>query len=206
MRVTTPRGALDIFTLLVGRHNLYNVLAAVAVGVDAGLADSVLRQGIGDCARVPGRLERVENGKGIHVFVDYAHTDDALKNVLESLRRIPHNGKIITVFGCGGDRDRGKRPKMGRVATRLSDHVIVTSDNPRSEDPQAIIRAILKGAAGGPWEAVADRREAIGRALSRARPGDVVVIAGKGHETYQIIGDKALPFDDRAVALEGLGS
>jgi len=200
LKVTTPRGRLEITTPLVGRYNVYNVLAAAAVGVAEGVPAGALRRGIRGCGSIPGRLERVKNNRGIHLFVDYAHTDDALKNVLESLRRIPHNGNIITVFGCGGDRDSGKRPKMGRVASRLSDHVIVTSDNPRSEDPGAIIRAILKGVKGRRWEVDPDRRQAIGKALDRARRGDVVLIAGKGHEVCQISRGAALPFDDRLVA------
>ncbi len=200
LRVATPRGRMDVFTPLIGRHNAYNVLAAVAVATAEGVSDAAIRRGIKACGTVAGRLERVKNDKGIHVFVDYAHTDDALKNVLESLRRIPHNGNIITVFGCGGDRDRGKRPRMGRVASRLSDYTVVTSDNPRTEDPGAIIRAILKGMVGRHWEVVRDRRQAIGRALSKARRGDVVLIAGKGHEACQIIANAVIPFDDRAVA------
>ncbi len=200
LRVATPRGRIDLFTPLVGRHNVYNVLAAVAAALAEGLPEAAIRSGIKACGSVPGRLERVKNDRGIHVFVDYAHTDDALKNVLESLRRIPHNGNIITVFGCGGDRDRGKRPRMGRVASRLSDHTVVTSDNPRTEDPAAIIRAVVKGVTGRRWEVVADRRQAIGRALSEARRGDVVLIAGKGHEVCQIVGGSVIPFDDRAVA------
>ncbi|MGE5280626.1 MAG: UDP-N-acetylmuramoyl-L-alanyl-D-glutamate--2,6-diaminopimelate ligase [Deltaproteobacteria bacterium] len=202
--VVTPRGAMQVMTPLVGRHNVYNVLAALAVGVAEGLKNDVLRRGVHGCAAVPGRLERVENDRGIHVFVDYAHTDDALKNVLESLRRIPHNGSIITVFGCGGERDRGKRPRMGRAATRLSDYAVVTSDNPRSEDPEAIIREILGGVVGTRWEVVVDRRRAIGRALARARRGDVVLIAGKGHEACQFIGNAVIPFDDRRTAREFL--
>jgi UDP-N-acetylmuramoyl-L-alanyl-D-glutamate--2,6-diaminopimelate ligase len=131
--------------------------------------------------------------------VDYAHTDDALKNVLESLRAIAHNGRIITVFGCGGDRDKGKRPKMGRVAASLSDLCIVTSDNPRREDPQEIIRQIIQGLRSKNVIVEPDRRRAIERALSLAGKGDLVLLAGKGHETYQIIADRRLPFDDRAL-------
>ncbi len=200
LRVVTPRGRMDLTTSLPGRHNVYNVLAAVAAAVAEGVPEAAIRRGIKACGAVPGRLERVRNKKGIHVFVDYAHTDDALKNVLESLRRIPHNGNIITVFGCGGDRDRGKRPRMGRVASRLSDYTVVTSDNPRTEDPGAIIREVVKGMGGGRWEVVPDRRQAIGQALSRARRGDIVLIAGKGHEACQIAAGSVIPFDDRAVA------
>ncbi len=200
LRVTTRRGRMDVFTPLVGRHNVYNVLAAVAAATAEGIPEAAIRRGIEACGTVAGRLERVKNDRGIHVFVDYAHTDDALKNVLESLRRIPHNGNIITVFGCGGDRDRGKRPRMGRVASRLSDYTVVTSDNPRTEDPGSIIRAILKGVVGNRWEVVLDRRQAIGRAFSKARRGDVVLIAGKGHESCQIVGSAVIPFDDRVVA------
>jgi UDP-N-acetylmuramoyl-L-alanyl-D-glutamate--2,6-diaminopimelate ligase len=149
---------------------------------------------------VPGRFEAVEAGQPFTVLVDYAHTPDGLENVLQSAREIT-SGRLICVFGCGGDRDRGKRPLMGRVARRLADVALVTSDNPRSEDPEAIIADIMDGA---PMEAEPDRRVAIERAVGMARPGDVVVIAGKGHEQGQQFADRTLPFDDRTVAREAL--
>ncbi len=198
-RLKTPAGTVSIDTALVGRHNLYNILAAVAFGVAQGLRPKEIEEGIEKVRAVCGRLERVDSPRGFSVFVDYAHTDDALKNVLESLRAIAHNGRIITVFGCGGDRDKGKRPKMGRVAASLSDLCIVTSDNPRGEDPQEIIRQIVQGLRSKNVIVEPDRRRAIERALSLARKGDLVLVAGKGHETYQIIADRKLPFDDKAV-------
>ncbi len=155
---------------------------------------------------MPGRLERVHAGQPFTVVVDYAHTDDALKKVLETVRQLKPK-RLITVFGCGGDRDRSKRPLMGAVATRLSDVVIVTSDNPRSEPPEAILEEIQKGMNGGRGaerHAIVDRRDAIARALEMAQPGDAVVIAGKGHETYQQLRDRTIPFDDRQVARDVL--
>jgi len=167
-------------------------------------------------AHVPGRFQVVSSpGDDVKVIVDYAHTDDALKNLLETARPLAA-GRIVTVFGCGGDRDRTKRPLMGAVAARLSDLVIVTSDNPRSEDPAGIIEEIMrgivvpaarvmpKGQRGTPSKAIVDRGEAIEKAIREAQPGDLVVIAGKGHEKYQVIGDRTLPFDDVAVAREAL--
>jgi UDP-N-acetylmuramyl-tripeptide synthetase len=153
---------------------------------------------------VPGRLERVEAGQDFTIVVDYAHTDDALKNLLETVRALGPR-RVITVFGCGGDRDRSKRPLMGAVASRLSDVVIVTSDNPRSEPPEAILDEIqrgMNGSRGKERHAIVDRRAAIARAIELASAGDVVVIAGKGHETYQVVRDKQIPFDDRQVARE----
>jgi UDP-N-acetylmuramoyl-L-alanyl-D-glutamate--2,6-diaminopimelate ligase len=156
---------------------------------------------------VPGRLERVDAGQDFAVVVDYAHTDDALKNLLETLRELGPR-RLITVFGCGGDRDNTKRPLMGTVASRLSDLVIVTSDNPRSEPPEAILEQVRRGIPknrAAQTELIVDRREAIARALELAGPGDVVVIAGKGHETYQVLRDRTVPFDDRQVARDLLG-
>lgn len=196
----TPRGGFEISTRLVGKHNLYNILASIAFGISQGFENAVLKGGIEAVERVCGRLERLESLRGFSVFVDYAHTDDALKNVLESLRHIIHNGRIITVFGCGGDRDRGKRPKMGRVAASLSDFCIVTTDNPRNEEPQAIIREILSGIEDRKnFFVEEDREKAIRRALDLAQKGDIVLVAGKGHEAYQIVKDRVLDFDDLAV-------
>ncbi|MFH0877380.1 MAG: UDP-N-acetylmuramoyl-L-alanyl-D-glutamate--2,6-diaminopimelate ligase [Candidatus Omnitrophota bacterium] len=197
--IQIPDGAFEVRTQLVGEHNLYNILAAAAFGVSQGLKPEVIKAGIERLKFVPGRLERIESNKDFLVFVDYAHTDDALKNVLESLRRIVHNGRIITVFGCGGDRDQGKRPKMGSVVSALSDYCIVTSDNPRSEDPQVIIAQIKEGISRKNFETEPDRMIAIQKALNMAQKGDVVLIAGKGHETTQVIGKTVLSFDDKAV-------
>lgn len=202
--IKTPKGSLEISSGLVGRYNLYNILAAVAFAVSEGLGLDIVREGIERVPCVPGRLERIDAPQGFSVFVDYAHTDDALKNVLESLRSIIHNGRIVTVFGCGGDRDRGKRPKMGRVASALSDHCIITSDNPRSEDPHAIIAEIASGFIEQNYEIEPDREAAIRRALAWAKPGDFVLLAGKGHETYQVIKDNILDFDDKSVVVEAL--
>lgn len=200
--IKTHKGEFEVTTSLVGRHNLYNILAATGFGVSQGFGLPVIKKGIEALEAVRGRLERLDTQRGFSVFIDYAHTDDALKNVLESLRLIPHNGRIITVFGCGGDRDIGKRPKMGRVATRLSDYCIITSDNPRWENPGVIIRQIVAGAEGKGFEVEGDRARAIRKALRMAAVGDFVLIAGKGHETQQIIKDKASPFDDKAVVLK----
>jgi UDP-N-acetylmuramoyl-L-alanyl-D-glutamate--2,6-diaminopimelate ligase len=200
LTVRTPSGDLDLRSRLVGRHNVYNILAAVAFGVSEGLSLPVIRRGIEGVLCVPGRLDRIDSPRGFSVFVDYAHTDDALKNVLESLRQIPHNGRIITVFGCGGDRDKGKRPKMGRVATDLSDFCFITSDNPRSEEPRDIIAGIVSGIQKKDFEIIEDRAEAIRRALTMAGPGDLVLLAGKGHEAYQIARGRTVPFDDKVIA------
>ncbi|GIX48727.1 MAG: UDP-N-acetylmuramoyl-L-alanyl-D-glutamate--2,6-diaminopimelate ligase [Candidatus Tectimicrobiota bacterium] len=197
--VPTPIGRLAIRSSLVGRHNVYNLLAGIAVAVALEVEAAAIVEGIAQLRQVPGRLERVEAGQPFAVFVDYAHTPAALEQVLRSLRA-DTAGRLITVFGCGGDRDPGKRPLMGRVATQLSDYTIVTSDNPRSEDPLQIIAAIVAGIAKDrAYVTIPDRREAIAHALAVARPGDAVLIAGKGHEDYQIVGQQRLPFDDREV-------
>lgn len=197
--------ALPLHLGLPGRFNVYNALAAItaamAEGVHPAAAAEPLRY-----TTIPGRLERVDEGQPFTVLVDYAHTPESLENVLRTARECSR-GRLITVFGCGGDRDRGKRPLMGRVAAALADLIVVTSDNPRSEDPRAIIDEILAGC-GGPDPAriwvVPERAEAIRRALAAAREGDTVVLAGKGHETYQVIGDRKLPFDDREEARSAL--
>jgi UDP-N-acetylmuramoyl-L-alanyl-D-glutamate--2,6-diaminopimelate ligase len=184
---------------LIGRFNVYNSLAALAAGVACGLN---LREAVINLAaapQVPGRLENVAERRPFKVFVDYAHTPDALHNALVTLRELdPH--RIISVFGCGGDRDASKRPRMGAIAEEGSDHVIITSDNPRSEEPSAIISDIKKGFRSNRFEAIEDRREAIGRAVTMAGDGDIVLIAGKGHEDYQIFADRTIDFDDRRVA------
>lgn len=186
---------------LIGRFNVYNLLAAIGVGIAKGYRLEEILPILSSFFKVPGRVERVKNAKGLNVFVDYAHTDDALTNVLNTLQEIKHTGRLITVFGCGGDRDQGKRPKMGAAAEQLSDLVIITSDNPRSENPEEIIRNILSGIKNpGKAMVVIDRKEAIHRAIQMARPEDIVLIAGKGHETYQIFSHHTIDFDDRVIA------
>jgi UDP-N-acetylmuramoyl-L-alanyl-D-glutamate--2,6-diaminopimelate ligase len=210
--VRTPRGALHVRSRLVGRPNAYNILAAVACAVALDLPLGAIEQGIAALEQVPGRFEVVSlPGDDVRVVVDYAHTDDALRNLLETARPLA-DGRLITVFGCGGDRDRTKRPLMGAVAGRLSDLIIVTSDNPRSEDPARIIEEILRGITPDTRRdtaqrlmTVPDRHDAIRTAIDLARPGDLVLIAGKGHEKYQVIGSQVLPFDDVAVARDALG-
>ncbi len=208
--VTTPWGPLEITSPLVGRHNLSNILGAAGACLHLGLPRRVIEAGVANLAAVPGRFEKVEAGQPFGVAVDYAHTPDALERVLGFAREFAP-GRLLVVFGCGGDRDRGKRPQMGEVAARLADRVYVTSDNPRSEDPLAIIEEIVIGVkkvspAGKTHVTIPARREAIGAAVAEARGGDLVVIAGKGHETYQILRDRTIPFDDRVVAREALAA
>lgn len=218
--LVTPAGEAAFSSRLLGRFNLYNILSAAGAACALGLSLDAIRGGIEEHGRVEGRLERVENDRGLTVLVDYAHTGDALENVLRTLRELA-TGRIITVFGCGGDRDRGKRPLMGEVAGRLSDLAIITSDNPRSEDPAAIIREVREGLlplglreyvpaelsgemAEKGFISVELRREAIRLAIRLANPGDIVLIAGKGHEDYQIIGTEKHHFDDREEAAAAL--
>ncbi len=190
---------------LGGRFNISNALAAVGTGIAKGIGWDAIWEGIVSVKSVPGRFERVDVGQPFMVIVDYAHTPDALERLLLSARDLGR-GKLTLVFGCGGDRDRGKRPVMGRIAAELSDLAIITSDNPRSEDPNDIISQILSGVRGGNYAVMPERHEAIGYALSQAGLGDTVVIAGKGHENYQIIGNRRYDFDDREVAREFLRS
>jgi UDP-N-acetylmuramoyl-L-alanyl-D-glutamate--2,6-diaminopimelate ligase len=204
MVVDTPKGRVPLASPLVGDHNVSNLLAAVACGLALDCPLETIVAALSGVAAVPGRFERVDAGQPFLVVVDYAHTPDALERVLATARRLTR-GRLGVVFGCGGDRDRGKRPIMGEIATRLADRVWVTSDNPRSERPEAIIEDILAGARRasadpGRWAALPDRRSAIRSALCSARPGDTIVIAGKGHETSQIVGADVLAFDDREVA------
>ncbi|HKQ04240.1 MAG TPA: UDP-N-acetylmuramoyl-L-alanyl-D-glutamate--2,6-diaminopimelate ligase [Blastocatellia bacterium] len=207
---TTPAGQIEIASPLVGRFHVYNTLAAIGAGLALGAELEVIAQGIRDCRTVAGRFEQVTmddgRGPGFAVIVDYAHTDDALKNVLQTAREVAGQGRVITVFGCGGDRDRTKRAPMGEIAAMLSDVAIVTSDNPRGEAPLAIIADVEVGLqkAGREYVKLPDRREAIFCAINEARDGDVVVIAGKGHETYQILGDNTIHFDDKEVAREAM--
>ncbi len=187
---------------LPGRFNVSNALCAIGIARHLTISDKDSARGLASLERVPGRMEHVRGG-GVDVIVDYAHTPDALENLLRTLRETAR-GRLLLVFGCGGDRDRGKRPEMGGIAARYADFSYITSDNPRTEDPQSIIADILPGIAGAPHEANADRRAAIEAAVANAQPGDVVAIAGKGHEAYQIVGSHVLPFDDLAVARQAL--
>jgi UDP-N-acetylmuramoyl-L-alanyl-D-glutamate--2,6-diaminopimelate ligase len=206
----TPAGSFSVESHLVGEHNVYNLLAAIGVALHEGATPDQVRQAVAHVTNVPGRFERVMAGQEFTVVVDYAHTEDALVRLLTAAQMLKTK-RIITVFGCGGDRDRGKRPKMGRAAVRYSDVVILTSDNPRTEDPLSILQDVevgvveaLKQRPQVLYRKVADRREAIGEAVREARAGDMVLIAGKGHEDYQIIGTKKYHFDDREVAREAI--
>lgn len=199
--VTYQQEAREVQTPLIGRFNVQNALAAYATGVALGIDRKTIEEGIARVQVVPGRFQYIASHEGWIAVVDYAHTPDALENCLRTIHDIMSHdkrGQIITVFGCGGDRDKGKRPLMGRVATELSDVTVITSDNPRSENPEAIVRDIQAGCLPGTTVYTeVDRRKAIALALGMARAGDVVLIAGKGHETYQIIGDRRVHFDDR---------
>jgi UDP-N-acetylmuramoyl-L-alanyl-D-glutamate--2,6-diaminopimelate ligase len=225
-QIKTPKGDFPIHSKLIGGFNLYNILAAVSTGMAMDIPLRTLKDGVEELKGVPGRFERVENRRGIQVIVDYAHTHDALERVLSGLKNIlrsgpQSDGKIITVFGCGGDRDRTKRPLMGEVTGRFSDLTILTSDNPRTEDPLAIMDEVEKGFKSlplrelsrdeiGSWRSrkgyikIPDRRGAIQMAIRLAKPLDTILIAGKGHEDYQIIGKKKFPFDDRIEARKAL--
>jgi len=208
LEAETPAGPLSLRSSLIGEHNVMNLLAALGVGLALGMSPAIVAGALQPVASVPGRFEQVKAGQPFLVVVDYAHTPDALLRVLTTARKLT-TARLGVVFGCGGDRDRGKRPIMGGIAARLSDRVWITSDNPRSEDPLAIMAEIETGLVrAGPASdrhvMISDRRAAIRDALAWARPGDAVVIAGKGHETYQIIGSELFPFDDRAVTRQVL--
>lgn len=205
--LATPRGPLTVESSLRGHFNVSNVAGVVAVGELLELPHETVARGIAALAGVPGRFEAIEAGQDFPVLVDYAHTPDSLENVLISARRlVSDGGRLLVVFGCGGDRDRGKRPQMGRIAADRADVAIVTSDNPRTEDPGRILDDIVEGMDGGRAERIVDedRRNAIGRAVAEARSGDVLVIAGKGHESGQEHNGVVRPFDDRQVAREAL--
>jgi UDP-N-acetylmuramoyl-L-alanyl-D-glutamate--2,6-diaminopimelate ligase len=210
--VRTPQGTVGVRSRLVGRPNVYNILAAVAASTALGIPLEAIEQGLATLPGVPGRFEVVSTIEDdVTVVVDYAHTDDALRNLLETARSMaPH--RVVTVFGAGGDRDRTKRPLMGMVAARLSDLVVITSDNPRTEDPLRIIEEVKRGAepetrrSNAEVLSIPDRAEAIARAIRVATSGDVVLIAGKGHEKYQEINGRTQPFDDVAVAREALAT
>jgi UDP-N-acetylmuramoyl-L-alanyl-D-glutamate--2,6-diaminopimelate ligase len=218
--VSTPEGEVALESPLVGAHNLENLLVALGIGMALGHPPGDVSQALKTAAGAPGRLERVDDPRDVAVFVDYAHTPDALTRALAALRPTTP-GRLLVVFGCGGDRDRGKRPLMGAAAARGADLCIVTSDNPRTEDPRAIIDAIVPGVAGGGkaevgvdalpkapsgWVAVVDRALAIATAVQAARAGDTLLIAGKGHEDYQIVGTEKRGFDDRVVAREAIAA
>jgi len=204
-RMRTPAGELDFHSPLVGPPHIYNTLAAVASGLALGYSLEVITKALAKCTGAPGRFERVPHDGDFAVVVDYAHSDDALLNVLRTAREVT-KGRIITLFGCGGDRDRSKRAPMGEAAGSLSDVVILTSDNPRTEDPNQILGDAEEGIkkTGKPYEKIADRRAAIHHAIEQARADDLVLIAGKGHEDYQIIGREVFHFDDKEVAREAL--
>lgn len=206
----TPAGVFPVESRLVGEHNVYNLLGAIGVALHLGATCDQVREAVAVLTNVPGRFERVSAGQDFTVVVDYAHTEDALVRLLTAAHTVKTH-RIITVFGCGGDRDRGKRPKMGRAAVEYSDVVVLTSDNPRTEDPQAILREVEAGVREAlqarpqvEYHLITDRREAIVAAVRLARAGDIVLIAGKGHEDYQILGTKKVHFDDREVAREAI--
>ncbi|MGZ8844644.1 MAG: UDP-N-acetylmuramoyl-L-alanyl-D-glutamate--2,6-diaminopimelate ligase [Pyrinomonadaceae bacterium] len=206
-QLRTPAGERDFHSPLVGPPHIYNTLATVASGLALGYDLDVITTALEKCTGAPGRFERVEHVGDFAVVVDYAHSDDALLNVLRTARDVT-KGRIITVFGCGGDRDRSKRAPMGEAAGSLSDVVILTSDNPRTEDPNQILSDVEVGIqkTGKPYEKIADRREAIHHAIAQARSDDLVLIAGKGHEDYQILGRETFHFDDKEVAREALAA
>jgi len=206
--LVTPAGHRKVHFSLLGTYNVYNALAAAGAALGAGISLEGIVNGLENASAVPGRLQKVDEGQHFTVVVDYAHTDDALKNVLGALRELKPQ-RLITVFGCGGDRDRLKRPLMGEIASSLSDFVFVTSDNPRSEDPECIaldIEVGIRRQHRNNYQVILDREQAIAAALNMAQKGDIVLIAGKGHENYQIIGDQLLHFNDEEVAIKYLAA
>ena len=202
-KAITPKGKVMIKLPMLGDYNVYNALVAIGIGLHNQCSLSQIKKGL-ESATIPGRFELVSCGQDFAVIVDYAHTPDALENLLQAANRIKQN-RTICVFGCGGDRDQAKRPMMGKIASKLADHVIITSDNPRTEDPDQILSNITSGITNATqYQLILDRRIAIRRAIELAQKGDLIIIAGKGHEDYQIIGQEKLPFDDRQVAKEFL--
>ena len=201
LSINYPAGNLSVSSPLLGKPNLYNILASIAVALTLNIPISAIKEGIAALQGVPGRFEKIKNSLGLHIFVDYAHTDDALRNLLEAIREL-NPKRIFLVFGAGGDRDKTKRARMGEVAGALADWTILTSDNPRSEDPLAIISEIEKGikkTGTKNYKVLPDREEAIEYALSLGEKGDYILVAGKGHENYQIIKNKIIPFNDSEV-------
>ncbi|MBM7578410.1 UDP-N-acetylmuramoyl-L-alanyl-D-glutamate--2,6-diaminopimelate ligase [Jeotgalibacillus terrae] len=195
----TPSGHIEVIIKLAGIFNIYNALAAAAVGFVNRIPLQDIASGLENISGVPGRFEIVRHEHPFTVIVDYAHTPDSLKNILQAANRMNPNN-LITLIGCGGDRDRAKRPVMAKIACQYADHAIFTSDNPRSEDPKKILRDMEKGVPGDSYTVIEDRKAAISQAISQATPGDIVIIAGKGHEKYQIIQNEKIPFDDKSVA------
>jgi UDP-N-acetylmuramoyl-L-alanyl-D-glutamate--2,6-diaminopimelate ligase len=202
----TPNGPVQVESALVGRINVYNILAAIGAGIGLGFSNDVIETGIRNLRAVAGRFERVNQGQPFLVVVDYAHTDDALENLVRTAKELNTKGRIITLFGCGGSRDRTKRPIMGEISGRMSDLSILTSDNPRAEDPLKIISDVVVGMqrSGGKYMIEPDRAKAIRLAIEEARAGDIVLLAGKGHEDYQVFADRTIHFDDREEALKAL--
>jgi len=202
----TPAGKIEVQSKLVGKINVYNILAAIGAGIALQIPNAAIERGIQELESVPGRFERIAEGQPFLVIVDYAHTDDALRNLISTARELCPENRVITVFGAGGDRDRTKRPLMGEAAGNLSDMVVLTSDNPRSEDPLRIINDVLVGLqkTGKKYRVEAERGKAIEIALDEAQPGDIVLLAGKGHEAYQILKEGTIEFDDRQVARQKL--
>src|SRR5271165_6695938 len=202
----TPNGAIQVESPLVGRINVYNILAAIGAGIGLGLSNQVIESGIRNLHAVAGRFQRVDHGQPFLVVVDYAHTDDALENLIRTARELNPKGRIITLFGCGGSRDRTKRPIMGELSGRLSDLSILTSDNPRQEDPLKIISDVVVGMqkSGGKYMIEPDRGKAVALAIDEAQAGDIVLLAGKGHEDYQVFADHTVHFDDREEARNAL--
>ncbi|HEY2322889.1 MAG TPA: UDP-N-acetylmuramoyl-L-alanyl-D-glutamate--2,6-diaminopimelate ligase [Thermoanaerobaculia bacterium] len=198
--IHTPHGDVRIESKLLGQPNLYNWMAAIGAAQIVGVPIDAIERGIRNLPSVRGRFERVAAGEGPTVIVDYAHKPDALEKLMRAVRELAPQSELVLLFGCGGDRDKGKRPQMGEIASRLADRVIVTSDNPRGEQPQTIIDEIVRGIGGKNYETIADRRAAIQTAIDRASDDQVIVIAGKGHETYQVVGDRILHFDDKEEA------
>lgn len=200
--IVAPKARIAIKTSLIGKHNVYNILAAASVAIREGIDISSIKAGIEGLGTIPGRMEAIDCGQNFKVFVDYAHTEDALRNALIALRALHNKNKLILVFGCGGDRDRSKRSRMGMVAAKLADFTVVTSDNPRSEDPASIAREIEKGFKGTPskYTVILDRYKAIETALRASEEGVTVLLAGKGHEKRQVYRYDSVPFDDREVA------
>ena len=202
----TPAGKIEVRSTLVGRINVYNILAAIGAGIGLQVPNDDIEQGIADLELVPGRFQRIDEGQPFLVVVDYAHTDDALRNLIATARELSSSGRIITVFGAGGDRDRTKRPLMGEAAGSLSDLVVLTSDNPRSEDPLRIINDVVVGLqkVNAKYRVEPDREKALAMAIEEAQAGDIVLLAGKGHETAQVLKDRTVEFDDREKAREAL--